>query len=73
MYITVRFYLIVLLLSISTYGLSGGILQQKRPISDLFTTYLMQKWPNSPKNGLVVIFKLYLFMKSIYFDEKNIL
>ena len=52
MYTTMRFYLIVLLLSISTYGLLGGILQQKRPISDLFTTYLMQKWPNSPKMSL---------------------
>ena len=38
MYITMRFYLIVLLLSISTYGLLGGILQR-----DLFTAYLLQK------------------------------
>ena len=53
MYTTMRFYLIVLLLSISTYGLLGGILQQKRPISDLFTTYLMQKWPNSLKMSLL--------------------
>ena len=52
MYITMRFYLMVLLLSISTYGLLGGILQQKtaylRPICNL----LMQKWPNSPKMSL---------------------
>ena len=67
------FYIIVLLISISTYGLLGGIFQQKRPISDLFTTYLMQKWPNSPKNVLAVISKLYLLIKSTYFDEINIL
>ena len=65
MYITMRFYLIVLLLSVSTYSLLGGILQQKRPISDLFTTNLMQKWPNSPKNVLAVISKLYFFSNQL--------